>query len=181
MVRTLRWFLEFCYLVRRSVVTEDDLRAIDHAIACFHEEREIFRHEGVRPEGFSLPRQHAMTHYHELIQEFGAPNGLCSSITESKHIKAVKEPWRRSSRHEALGQMVIINQRNDRLVAMRVELQARGMLRGSVFSDTLTREELDDLPEDEDEGAAGTRCIIAEVKLARTPSKHSSFSNQSFI
>jgi len=62
-----------------------------------------------------------------LIREFGAPNGLCSSITESKHIKAVKEPWRRSSRFEALGQMLLTNQRLDKLAAARVDFKARGM------------------------------------------------------
>ncbi|KAJ7064481.1 hypothetical protein C8F01DRAFT_1209068 [Mycena amicta] len=51
----------------------------------------------------------------------GPPNGLCSSITESKHIKAVKEPWRRSSRYEALTQMLTINNRLDNLAASRVD------------------------------------------------------------
>ncbi|KAF9521566.1 hypothetical protein CPB83DRAFT_778511, partial [Crepidotus variabilis] len=37
-------------------------------------------------------RQHALSHYVLLIILFGASNGYCSSITESKHIKAVKEP-----------------------------------------------------------------------------------------
>lgn len=59
---------------------------------------------------------------------FGAANGLCSSITESKHIKAVKQPWRRSSRNELLGQMLLINQRLDKLSALRVELSSHGML-----------------------------------------------------
>ncbi|KAI0038125.1 hypothetical protein FA95DRAFT_1475492, partial [Auriscalpium vulgare] len=49
-------------------------------------------------------------HYRHLIEEFAALNGLWSSITESKHIKAVKEPWRRWSRNEALGQMLLANQ-----------------------------------------------------------------------
>lgn len=31
-------------------------------------------------------------YYAYVITQFGAPNGLCSSITESKHIKAVKKP-----------------------------------------------------------------------------------------
>ena len=56
-----------------------------------------------------MPRQHSIIHYYALIRLFGAPNGLCSSITESKHIRAVKEPWRRSNRNEALGQMLITN------------------------------------------------------------------------
>ena len=38
----------------------------------------------IRPDVYSLPRQYSIVHYQYLIQEFGAPNGLCSSITESK-------------------------------------------------------------------------------------------------
>ncbi|KIJ16060.1 hypothetical protein PAXINDRAFT_76254, partial [Paxillus involutus ATCC 200175] len=47
---------------------------------------------------------------------FGAPNGLCPSITESKHITAVKKPWRRSNKHNALGQILRTNQRHFQLV-----------------------------------------------------------------
>jgi hypothetical protein len=69
-----------------------------------------------------------MVHYPSLIRLFGAPNGVCSSITESKHIRAVKEPWRRSSRNNALFQMLTTNQRLDQLSAARVEFTKRGML-----------------------------------------------------
>jgi hypothetical protein len=91
----------------------------------------------VRPGGFALPRQHSLVHYFSLVRAFGAPNGLCSSITESKHIKAVKEPWRRSSRYEALGQMLLTNQRLDKLAAARIDFTHRGMLDGTVLSATL--------------------------------------------
>lgn len=86
---------------------------------------------------FSLPRQHSLNHYFLMIRLFGAPNGLCSSITESKHIKAVKEPWRRSSRYKALGQMLLTNQRLDKIAAARSDFEARGMLQGSCVSDAL--------------------------------------------
>jgi hypothetical protein len=101
--------MEFCYLVRRSQIDEDTLAAIQHAVEHFHQERQIFIEVGIR-EDFSLPHQHLLIHYRDLILLFGAPNGLCSSITESKHIKAVKEPWRRSSRNQPLGQMLLTNQ-----------------------------------------------------------------------
>lgn len=104
-VQTLSAFMEFCYIARRNVITESSLTELEEALAAFHKVRVIFERVGVRPTGFSLPRQHSMTHYPHLIREFGSPNGLCSSITESKHIKAVKEPYRRSSHYEALGQM----------------------------------------------------------------------------
>lgn len=131
MVRALGAFLEFCYLVRRDVITTTTLAQIEDSLSRFHLDRVVFEDVGVRMEGFSLPRQHSMMHYPFLIQSYGAPNGLCSSITESKHIKAVKEPYRRSNRYEALGQMLITNQRLDKLSAARADFASRGMLRGS--------------------------------------------------
>ena len=88
-IRTFHAFLEFCYLVCRNVITEQALTEIQDALQCFHCFQEVFRNSGV-VESFSLPRQHLMKHYPYLIHQFGAPNGLCSSITESKHIKVVK-------------------------------------------------------------------------------------------
>lgn len=106
------------------------------AVSRFHQYREIFISSGIR-EDFLMPRQHSITHYHALIRLFGAPNGLCSSITESKHIRAVKEPWRRSNRNEALGQMLITNQRLDQLAAARTDFSQRGMLNGSCLTTIL--------------------------------------------
>jgi len=136
-VRTFRAFLEFCYLVRRDIHTEDSVTQVQDALMRFHEYRVIFESTGVRPDGFSLPRQHSIMHYPKLIRMFSAPNGLCSSITEAKHIKAVKEPWRRSSRYEPLGQMLLTNQRLDKLAAARVDFTSRGMLDGTIISSAL--------------------------------------------
>ncbi|KAJ7878478.1 hypothetical protein B0H13DRAFT_1631164 [Mycena leptocephala] len=130
MLRAFSAFLDFCYLVRRKVVNEATLAAIEAALARYHRERVIFTESGVCPDGFSLPHQHSLTHYRYLIQEFGAPNGLCSSITESKHIKAVKQPWRRSSPYEVLSQVLTINDRLDKLAAARVDFVHRGMMDG---------------------------------------------------
>ena len=116
-IKTFNAFLDFCYIARQNVLTEDSLDALDTALERFHNYCEVFRMDGVRPDGFSLPRQHALKHYHQNITNFGAPNGLCSSITELKHITAVKKPWRRSSRYEALQQMLTINSRIDKLAA----------------------------------------------------------------
>jgi hypothetical protein len=129
-VRCFRAFLEFCYIARQEFHNEKSLNNLNDAITRFHQYREIFVTTGVR-DGFSLPRQHAMIHYVRLIRAFGSPNGLCTSITESKHIKAVKEPWRRSSRYQALSQMLLTNQRLSKLAALRIDFSHRGMLRGT--------------------------------------------------
>ena len=139
MIKTMRAFLDFCYLARHDTLTDDTLNELDEALARFHRHREIFCTTGIRPKGFSLPRQHAMSHYRRHIENFGVPNGLCSSITESKHIKAVKEPWRRSNRFKALGQMLLTNQRLDKLAAARVKFTHYGLLAGTCLSETLAR------------------------------------------
>ena len=69
-----------------------------------------------------------MVHYHDHIVNFGSPNGLCLSITESKHITAVKRPWRQSNKHSPLSQMLKSNERMDKLAAARVDFMVRSML-----------------------------------------------------
>lgn len=142
MVRAFRAFLEFCYLVRRDIHDESTFEQLKDALERFHTYREVFRTCGVRPTGFSLPRQHSLMHYIQAIRAFGAPNGLCSSITESLHIRAVKEPWRRSNRHEPLHQMLVTNQRLDKITASRINFTNRGMLSGTSLLSTysVTRE-----------------------------------------
>jgi hypothetical protein len=127
MVQALSAFMDFCYLVRQNILDESTLDAI--AVDKFHAYRVIFEDVGIRS-NFSLPHQHAMKHFRLLIQMFSAPNGLCSSITESKHIKAVKEPYRQSSHFEALGQMLLTNQQIDKLAAFRINLMTHNMLDG---------------------------------------------------
>lgn len=67
-------------------------------------------------------------HYRRQIEDFGVPGGLCSSITESRHITAVKKPWRHSNRYNALGQMLATIQRLDKFAALRSDFAARGMI-----------------------------------------------------
>jgi hypothetical protein len=175
------------------VIDEDALTQIQAALARFHQDREIFRELDVRPDGFSLPRQHSLIHYPFLITQFGAPNGLCSSITESKHIKAVKKPYRRSSRNNPLGQMLVTNQRLDKIAAARIDFTSRGMLYGpnlsSGFLAQLTTSSVNnDIPQpapdnikqtvpgnnndgEGDAGAVDEPDSLAEVTLAKTYGK----------
>ncbi|KAI0069827.1 hypothetical protein K474DRAFT_1680629 [Panus rudis PR-1116 ss-1] len=134
MVQAIASFLEFCYLARRDYHTEATLADMEKHLQDYLHCRDIFIRTGVRPEGFdALPREHALKHYVSLIRKFGSLNGLCTSITESKHIKAIKEPWRRTSHFEELGQMLLINQHLDKLAAARADFAARGMLDGSLL------------------------------------------------
>ena len=173
-VQTFAAFLEFCYIACRNVISEDSLKQLDSALHRFHEARQIFsgtvRADG--PSAFSLPRQHAMVHYHDHIQNFGSPNGLCSSITESKHITAVKRPWRRSNEHLALPQILRCNQRLDKLAAARVDFTTRGMLTDSCLIQAIKEATMDCDSEDPiDE-------VMPTVTPTVTPLMKSGFSTQ---
>ncbi|TFY56536.1 hypothetical protein EVJ58_g7581 [Rhodofomes roseus] len=133
-----REYLEFAYRIRHPIQTDTKLDECEAHLAQYHHHREFLRHAGVRPEGFSIPRQHSHGHMPRHTWNFGALYGLCTSLTESKHIKAVKEPWRRSNRYRALGQMLTTNQRLDKLAAARVDFAARGMLEGTCLSEAVT-------------------------------------------
>lgn len=149
MVQCIASLLDFAYLARRSEHDTHSLEAMDAALKTFHELREVFREAGVR-DNFALPRQHSLVHYVESIRKFGSPNGLCSSITESKHITAVKETWRRSSRHDPIDQMVQCLTRLSKIAAARVEFGHRGMLHGDVL--TAARLEIGDADTEDIQG-----------------------------
>jgi hypothetical protein len=178
MVQCLRSFLDFCYIACRNALDEPAVLELETHLEHFHNLRVVFIHTGVR-EAISLPRQHGLKHYPRGIRLFGSANGLCSSITESKHIKAVKEPWRRSSHFNALSQMLLINERMDKMAAARLAFQRYGMLEGTTSSYTARilaneRPEREPTPpffdtSDEDEAAVDGIRDTQSVELARTP------------
>ncbi|EDR00932.1 uncharacterized protein LACBIDRAFT_333636 [Laccaria bicolor S238N-H82] len=165
MVQCISAFLDACYIARRADITQESLAALQTAIERFHTHREIFRTCGVQPTGFNLPQQHSLVHLIHQIQEFGAPGGLCSSITESHHITAVKRPWRRSNRYEGLGQMLLTNQRLDKLLRARTDFVERRMLPPSHLPPPKPIIPLGD--DDEDTGIID-EYVTGNVALART-------------
>ena len=137
-IAAFRAFLDFCYLVRRDSMNDNTLLLIQESLDRFYQCRAIFQILGVRPGGFSLLRQHSLSHYPKLIRMFGTPNGLCSSITESKYILAVKDPYNRSNHCNALGQILLTNQCQDKLAAACVDFEHQGMLRGLALTEDST-------------------------------------------
>ena len=136
MVQCVHAFLDFCYLVQRDFHDTKSLEAIQEALDQFYYYGNIFKDVEIR-DNFNLPQQHSLQHYVHLIREYSSPNGICLSITENKHIKAVKEPWRQSSRWQAMRQMLISNQCMDKLAVSHTLFKSRGMLKGTCLSDTL--------------------------------------------
>ncbi|KIM55309.1 hypothetical protein SCLCIDRAFT_134966 [Scleroderma citrinum Foug A] len=132
-ISTFCAFLKFCYTVWWNMLTAKGLDYLNEVLTHFHQHCKIFKTAGVVAT-FSLPCQHSMKHYKQLIQLFSTPNRLCSSIMELKHVKAVKKPYQCTSKYCALVQMLIINQWLDKLAASHADFQSWGMLEGTCLS-----------------------------------------------
>ncbi|KAI5986581.1 hypothetical protein EDC04DRAFT_2873516 [Pisolithus marmoratus] len=65
-------------------------------------------------QAFSAFMDFCYIHYHEAIELFGAPNGLSTSIVESKHI------------HAEMAQVLLVNQQQDKLEQFQAECLAEG-------------------------------------------------------
>ena len=181
MVKCLAAFLDFCYVVRRNAITAEDLTELQVILDRFHFHRTVFIDTaGVTGENISLPRQHSLMHYIRSIMLFGSPNGLCSSITESKHIKAMKEPWRRSSRFKALKQMLLTNSRMDKLSSASRAHTELGMMDGttSSYTEMILRGEQPQVraaaadaynDEDNDNSPEPGPKALSSIKLAHSP------------
>ena len=139
MVKALQAFLNFCHIVWHNVHDTQSLKALEDTLDHFHKHHKIFQTTGVCLDGFNLPCSHVAVHYLCVIQAFGTPNGLCSSITESKHIKVAKEPWCQSSHWNMLKQMLTTNSHLDKLVAAWVDFASHGMLEGTVLEGILSQ------------------------------------------
>jgi hypothetical protein len=133
MVQTVHYLIEFCYTVHQDIQSQATVKKLESILEIFFKAQDIFVKTGVRNPHEHPPCQHFLVHYPKLICDFGAPNGLCSSITESKHISAVKQPWRRSNRWNPLEQILLTNQRLDKLTAAKALFESQGILDKSII------------------------------------------------
>ncbi|KAH9980440.1 hypothetical protein BJV74DRAFT_879340 [Russula compacta] len=124
MVQSITSFMDACYIAHCNAITAPALEHFHKSVEKFHE----------CMDSISLPCQHALKHFYNSIHLFGSPNGLCSSITESKHIKAVKEPWRQSSQYQALIQMLQIIVQMEKMTVLHRIFSDCGMLIGTTSS-----------------------------------------------
>ncbi|KAI9566660.1 hypothetical protein HD554DRAFT_2040198 [Boletus coccyginus] len=150
----------------KNVITDSALSSISDAIEHFHCYREVFKRTGI-VSTFLLSCQHSVKHYPELVQLFGTPNGLCSSITENKHITAVKKPYRRLNKHKALGQILVTNQQLNKLSAAQTNFASRGMLNGMCLSSALNLIASITANNEDGEADHGTTIPAADVELSR--------------
>jgi hypothetical protein len=124
----------------------------------FYEARKFFVENDVMSK-VAAPRQHALSHYIQGIRLYGALNGLCSSITESKHIESVKKPWRASSRNAPIGEMMLRISRLEKLAGLKAYLTSLQLIWGTTSQ--FMQAWLAQLYNDNDEATLAADCDVA--------------------
>ncbi|KAF8267711.1 hypothetical protein EI94DRAFT_1771804 [Lactarius quietus] len=142
------WVAEYLNLVHGKTHAKEILADIDWwAVTHFHEEHKIFKDSRVCDD-FSL----------------GSLNGVCSSITESKHKESVKGPFCCSSHNDPIGEMLLTNQHLGKLAAACVDFAARGMLKGPLQTSGVAVGPQTDDPPDLGDNTAGDNDVEAAAR-----------------
>ena len=133
MFQCLAIFLDFTYTACYSEHDIVSLSTMEKALAYFHKLHVVLIKTRVFPDRFGLPCQNSLVHYIHSIQQFGSPNGLCSSITKSNHIKAIKKTWRCSNYNEPIDQMLGMLTYLLKLSATAIKFRCCRMLQNNVL------------------------------------------------
>ncbi|KAF8265989.1 hypothetical protein EI94DRAFT_1441224, partial [Lactarius quietus] len=128
-VHCISTFMDACYIAHRDSISTPVLEGFRECVVKYHELRDVFVTTGTL-KVVSLPRQHALSHYHFSIQPFGSPIGLHSSITESKHRVPVRDHWYWSNHNDVLPQMMVSFLRSEKMAALHRYFTLLGMLKG---------------------------------------------------
>ncbi|KAL0575162.1 hypothetical protein V5O48_006805 [Marasmius crinis-equi] len=177
-IRTLRGVLDFIYLSRLEIHTDESLAALNDAWVTIHLNKKIFEDLEIRKH-FNIPKFHNIKHYLDHFRSRGTADGFNSELSERLHIDCAKMGYRASNRHNYTRQMISWLQRRDAVYRFDLYLEwiALGSLRSGsedVGESALNEDEVDDEedidsdnekdgnPDDSDDGEA-------EFTSGRTP------------
>ncbi|KAJ7802886.1 hypothetical protein B0H14DRAFT_3884342 [Mycena olivaceomarginata] len=161
MVKALSSFMDFCYLVRRNAISAPDLTGIKNALDAFHHHRQIFIDCGVRID-ISLPRQHSPRPLPSLYSPLRLPQWPLLLNHRVEAYQGRQRAWRRSSRFNALSQMLVTLQRLDKMAAHNVLAGNQPQVAAAAAAAAA----LDD--DEDDNGMVHGPKSLSDIKLAPT-------------
>ena len=104
LIRTVRAFLDFLYLVWLRRHSSDTLHQLKSALKMFHENKSIFVDLDIR-KNFKIPKLHSLCHYASSIKLFGTMDNYNTQHTEHLHSTLSKPSYRASNKCDELPQM----------------------------------------------------------------------------
>lgn len=122
LLRAVRGILDFLFLARYPVHTNETLDRLDAALKQFHDNKDIFIDLGVRA-NFNFPKVHFTGHYHRFIELFGTTDNYTTEYTERLHIDLAKDAYRATNMKDEFPQMTAWLERREKVLRHHKYLQ----------------------------------------------------------
>jgi len=114
LIRAVRGMLDFLYLAKYPVHSDETLDLLDEALNCFHDNKDIFIDLDVRA-NFNLPKLHFAGHYRRFIELFGTTDNYNTEYTERLHIDLAKDAYRSTNFKDEYSQMTLWLERREKI------------------------------------------------------------------
>lgn len=114
LIQAVRALLDFLYLARYPVHTDETLELLDDALARFHSAKEIFVDLGIR-ESFNIPKLHFVQHYVMFIRLYGTTDNFDTAYTERLHIDFAKHAYAATNHKDEFTQMAKWLERKEKI------------------------------------------------------------------
>lgn len=115
LVRATRAMLDFLFLARYPVHTNETLCYLEDALDRYHANRHIFIDLGIRVD-FNFPKDHFLNHYRQLIEVFGTADNFNTEYSERLHIDFAKDAYRSTNMKDEYPQMTAWLDRREKVL-----------------------------------------------------------------
>ncbi|KAF8606331.1 hypothetical protein BDV93DRAFT_437483, partial [Ceratobasidium sp. AG-I] len=124
--------LDFLYLARLPLHTDDTLAMFEDAYNRFHKHKGVWLKNRARQgekgnliENFNIPKLHTVRHLAEQVRAKGTADNYSTEVVEHLHIDTLKEPYKATNRKEWKRQTIRYLVRRDKLVDFSLWLNWR--------------------------------------------------------
>ena len=124
LLSAVRAILDFVYLARYPVHSEETLDLMQSALELFHINKQIFIDLGIR-QNFDIPKFHFVGHYRFFIELYGTTDNTNTEYTERLHIDLAKDAYRSTNRKDEYPQMTAWLDRRERIFQHEKYLRQR--------------------------------------------------------
>jgi hypothetical protein len=115
LLRAVRAILDFLFLARYPVHTNETLDNLGAALKRFHDNKDVFIDLGVRT-NFNFPKVHFTGHYQQFIELFGTTDNYTTEYTERLHIDLAKDAYRATNMKDEYPQMTAWLERREKVL-----------------------------------------------------------------
>lgn len=107
--------LDFLFLCRYPIHTNDTLQALEKSLKQFHEYKHVFIDLGIRQNFNKITKLHFIRHYVRLIRLFGTLDNFDTQYTERLHINLAKDAYDATNQKDEFPQMTVWLERQEKI------------------------------------------------------------------